>query len=88
MAGPSYYCTGVYNIDQYYNIQTNTQLVTGPCAGSIALDKSFTALPLQVITGGTGAYRGATGSAKLSGAQGSACPLGVPFCAKIDFNLD
>ena len=92
--GDSNFCSGVYNVDQFYDINTNTQVATGPCAGSIALvDPAVVLTPSvndQPVNGGTGAYRGATGNAIITTINDPIkCPVGGPnYCYKIDFNLD
>ena len=59
----SKFCSGVYNVDQFYDIQTNTQVATGPCAGSIAIADPAVIPSLAdssvTLAGGTRAYRGA-----------------------------
>ena len=90
----AYFCSGVYNIDQFYDINTNTQVAKGPCAGSIALvEPAVVTVPSvpdnQPVTGGTGAYRGASGNAIITTINDpTKCPLGATSCYKIDFNLD
>ena len=87
--GEANICSGVYNIDQLYDITTNTQVATGPCAGSISLiDPSTGSVVDQSVTGGTGAYKGATGNAIIT--LLTDCPegSGPTTCYKIDFNLD
>ena len=62
-AGTDYYCSGVFNVDQFYDIKTNTQVATGPCAGSIAITDPAVIPSLAdssvTLAGGTRAYRGA-----------------------------
>ena len=89
-AGTDYYCSGVFNVDQFYDIKTNTQVATGPCAGSIASVNPAVRSPNDhPITGGTGAYKGATGTSVTTLITDSTkCPLAAASCYKIDFNLD
>ena len=86
----SSFCSGVYNVDQFYNVDTNTQVPTGPCAGSIAVVDASTGLVVdQPVTGGTGAYKGASGNAIITAITDSTkCPLAATLCYKLDFNLD
>ena len=89
------YCSGVYNVDQFYNTTSNTQIPTGPCSGSIAtvafLPFSSQQIPgytqVQPITGGTGAYRGASGIiTRTLIIDPIKCPIGG--CFQLDFNLN
>ena len=84
------FCSGVYNIDQIYDTITNTQIKTGDCAGSIALVDVYTSSANdQPVTGGTGAYKGASGNAILTTINDPAlCPLSATICYKIDFDLN
>ena len=84
------FCGGIYNVDQFYDKTTNTQEATGPCAGSIAVADVFAPVPYnQPVSGGTGAYKGASGTVLISTINDSAkCPKSATLCYKIDFNLD
>ena len=48
------YCTGTYNIDQFYNKVTHTTAPTGPCPGSISYTGLYTTNVAQVnsVSGG------------------------------------
>ena len=90
ISGPAYFCSGLYNIDQFYDKTSKALLSTGACSGSISLVDLFTPeTKLKPVTGGTGAYKGASGEATITSINDSSkCPKSAASCYKIDFNLD